>query len=59
MRKREALRLHSRDQVKVRTSSGVWESGYVYSVKEINGRVTLEVQADVSGYLTVDYTDVR
>ncbi len=59
MRKRDALKLHNRDEVEVRQDNE-WSWAYVLgSPEEIAGRVQLPVQSMKWGYITVDHTDVR
>lgn len=59
MRKRDALKLHNRDEVKVRVGDS-WVDGYVLgSPHEENGRVIIPVQTLTDGWKEVDHTDVR
>jgi hypothetical protein len=59
MRKRDALKLHNRDEVKVRAGDS-WVDGYVLgSPREENGRVIIPVQTLTDGWKEVDHTDVR
>ena len=64
MRKRDALKLHNRDEVEVRQDNyfgkAEWSYAYVLgSPEEIAGRVQIPVQSMTWGYITVDHTDVR
>lgn len=60
MRKRDAKKLHNRDEVEVRTSEGRWEHGYVLGTpEEIGGRIIIPVQTPSEGYKQVDHVDVR
>jgi hypothetical protein len=59
MRKREALRLHNRDEVEVRTEDG-WDRGYVLGEPRIEaGRVIIPVQTQRHGWLEADHSDLR
>jgi hypothetical protein len=62
MRKRDALKLHNRDQVKVRGSDGQWHSAYVLGTpfERPDGRVWVPVMSSKDGFLPfVDHADVR
>jgi hypothetical protein len=59
MRARDALKLHNRDEVEVRTEDG-WEPGYVLGEPyPLAGRVIVPVQTRTQGWREVDHTDVR
>jgi hypothetical protein len=59
MRKRDALKLHNRDEVEVRID-GKWTHGYILgSPKEESGRVIIPVKSPQWGYIQVDHTDIR
>jgi hypothetical protein len=59
MRKRDALKLHNRDEVEVKID-GKWSPGYILGdPKEESGRVILPVQSPQWGYIQVDHTDIR
>lgn len=65
MRKRDALKLHNRDEVRVHVSSpaaakGEWVTGYVLGEpREEAGRVVIPVQTEGHGWQEVDHTDIR
>lgn len=59
MRKRDALKLHNRDEVEVRVD-GEWSHGYLLGdPREQSGRVLVPVQSHQHGYIVVDHTDIR
>jgi hypothetical protein len=59
MRKRDALNLHNRDEVEVRTGDG-WEIGYVLGEPRVEaGRVIVPVQTQTHGWREVDHSEVR
>lgn len=60
MRKRDALRLHNRDDVEVRTAPGEWSPGYVLGEPKVYGDdLVIPVQTKEAGYQEVSYTEVR
>lgn len=60
MQRRNAKKLHNRDEVKVRID-GTWISGHVVGdPKEKDGTLVVDVQTSVSGFLPdVDYREIR
>ncbi len=61
MRKRDALKLHNRDEVEVRTDPGEWSHGYLLGdPKETEDGVFVTVQTEQGGYMeNVRHTDLR
>lgn len=60
MRKREAMKLHNRDEVRVKSHDGTWGHGYVLGEpREVENRVIVPVNSDSDGYREVDHTDIR
>ena len=60
MRARDAKKLHNRDEVYARTSTGEWEPGYVLGdPREEAGRVLIPVQCRSEGFRILDHTDVK
>lgn len=64
MRKRDALKLHNRDEVRVRVPSPAatqteWVAGYVLGEpREEAGRVVIPVQTAGHGWLEADHADI-
>lgn len=59
MRKRDAAKLHNRDQVEVRVN-GEWSRGYVLGEpREAMKVVIVPVQSDKHGFLLMAHTEVR
>lgn len=60
MRKRDAKKLHNRDQVEI-CVDGAWSPGYVLGeISESEGRILVPVQSRDHGFMPhVDYTDIR
>ena len=62
MKLEQALQLHNRDEVQVRTPNGKsWEPGYVLGEprKMAAGLLIIPVQTQNNGWREVDHTDVR
>jgi hypothetical protein len=59
MRLRDAIKLHNKDEIEVRTSPGIWEPAYIHNIIEYKDRAVICLQAKVSGYMQVNHTDIR
>lgn len=60
MIKRNALRLHNRDQVEVKTDTNQWEVGYVLGEPYIEGKlIMIPVVSPNNGYVVVNHLEVR
>lgn len=60
MNKRQAKRLHNRDQVEVRIAPATWIPGMILGEsREENGKIILPIHTVWSGFMEVSHTEVR